>query len=314
MTGTHTNGFPEGYFIIRSVASNRLLDVALDSIEDGSEVILFPESETSLVESKLILCVWFTVAYHILQGRRNPNSNNQVHLTRERLDPKLILCFRFSLLIPLVRYALARLVMLSISKVNRVSTHPVVSFDISLFLDDRLVLRHRRPVSLPFPNSYSHPLPKFSYNKETAELHVEFSCDPTYPPRASVRSSGSWKAKAYLLASIPVRRPRTILDDATQLISSTLAAPFSFFSGTTSPNSTPEDVSQNGVDLKEEEVLEEDRGEEAEVDDSPEMSRPVRMLTIANSAMDDHHLVENARNRRRWQIVPLRTVSARTAA
>ncbi|KAF8921877.1 hypothetical protein CPB85DRAFT_1209376 [Mucidula mucida] len=262
MTGTHTNGFPEGYFIIRSVASNRLLDVALDSIEDGSEVILFPESETSLVES-----------------RRNPNSNNQVFF----IDTSGALC-------------------------SRSSGH---ALDIE---DDRLVLRHRRPVSLPFPNSYSHPLPKFSYNKETAELHVEFSCDPTYPPRASVRSSGSWKAKAYLLASIPVRRPRTILDDATQLISSTLAAPFSFFSGTTSPNSTPEDVSQNGVDLKEEEVLEEDRGEEAEVDDSPEMSRPVRMLTIANSAMDDHHLVENARNRRRWQIVPLRTVSARTAA
>ncbi|KAF9024114.1 hypothetical protein BDZ89DRAFT_989442 [Hymenopellis radicata] len=240
---TETNGFPEGYFIIRSVASNRLLDVSQDSIEDGATVILFPESETSLVES-----------------RRNPNSNNQVFF----MDTSGALC-------------------------SRSSGH---ALDIE---DDRLVLRHRRPVSLPFPNPYSHPLPKFSYNKETAEIHVEFSCDPTYPPRASARISGSWKGQTYLLASIPVRRPRTILDDATEFISSTLAAPFSLFSGNTSPQSaTPEDVFQNGVDLKEEEVLEEDRGEEAEVDDSPELSRSVRMLTIVNSAVDDHHLVEKA--------------------
>lgn len=46
------HGFPEGYFVIRSVASDRLLDVALDDVEDGTEVLLFPEKEHSLVESK----------------------------------------------------------------------------------------------------------------------------------------------------------------------------------------------------------------------------------------------------------------------
>jgi hypothetical protein len=46
-----TYGFPAGYFIIRSVATNRLLDVTMDNIEDGTEIILWPEKDTSLVES-----------------------------------------------------------------------------------------------------------------------------------------------------------------------------------------------------------------------------------------------------------------------
>jgi hypothetical protein len=46
-----TSGFPAGYFIVRSVASKRLLDVAGDGIEDGTEIVLWPEKEKSLVES-----------------------------------------------------------------------------------------------------------------------------------------------------------------------------------------------------------------------------------------------------------------------
>lgn len=44
-------GFPPGYFIVRSVATDRLLDVTEDEIEDSTEIILWPEKETSLVES-----------------------------------------------------------------------------------------------------------------------------------------------------------------------------------------------------------------------------------------------------------------------
>jgi hypothetical protein len=49
--GIQTNGFPPGYFVIRSVATNRLLDVTQDDVEDGTEILLWPEKETSLVES-----------------------------------------------------------------------------------------------------------------------------------------------------------------------------------------------------------------------------------------------------------------------
>lgn len=48
---TETSGFPPGYFTVRSVATNRVLDVTGDSIEDGTAIILYPETETSLVES-----------------------------------------------------------------------------------------------------------------------------------------------------------------------------------------------------------------------------------------------------------------------
>lgn len=52
MTGSlQTYGFPPGYFIIRSVATERLLDVDQDQVEDGSDLVLWPEKEYSLVES-----------------------------------------------------------------------------------------------------------------------------------------------------------------------------------------------------------------------------------------------------------------------
>lgn len=44
------NGFPPGYFIIRSDATNRLLDVHDDDVRDGAHLILWPEKETSLVQ------------------------------------------------------------------------------------------------------------------------------------------------------------------------------------------------------------------------------------------------------------------------
>jgi DDB1- and CUL4-associated factor 11 len=46
----HTYGFPPGYFTIKNVATSRLLDVQSDEVEDGTPVILWPETETSLVE------------------------------------------------------------------------------------------------------------------------------------------------------------------------------------------------------------------------------------------------------------------------
>ena len=52
-TSIEDSGFPAGYFVIRSVATNRLLDVTMDEIEDGTEIGLWPEKEKSLVESKL---------------------------------------------------------------------------------------------------------------------------------------------------------------------------------------------------------------------------------------------------------------------
>ena len=46
------HGFPAGYFLIRSVATGRVLDVEGHNINDGAEVILYPSTETSLGEGK----------------------------------------------------------------------------------------------------------------------------------------------------------------------------------------------------------------------------------------------------------------------
>lgn len=46
----HTYGFPAGYFVIKNVATGKLLDVQSDLVEDGTPVILYDETEKSIVE------------------------------------------------------------------------------------------------------------------------------------------------------------------------------------------------------------------------------------------------------------------------
>ncbi|KAF5368500.1 hypothetical protein D9758_002148 [Tetrapyrgos nigripes] len=159
--------------------------------------------------------------------------------------------------------------------------------------------RHRRPVLSPYPNAFSHPLPKFIFSKETGEISVHFSCDPSYPPSSSPPSD-AWREKSYLLASIPKRKPKGKIGRA-----------FSVFSSSSS-QSTLDDMAQSGIELGDDEILDEDRGEEGEVDDSTDLLRDVRMLTIADKKNSDKHLLEKARNRRKWQIIQLRSMNART--
>jgi hypothetical protein len=49
-------GFPSGYFVIRNVANGRLWDVGGDDVEDGIEILLWPEKDKSLVESGFTFC------------------------------------------------------------------------------------------------------------------------------------------------------------------------------------------------------------------------------------------------------------------
>ncbi|KAF8079013.1 hypothetical protein FPV67DRAFT_1444215 [Lyophyllum atratum] len=258
-TDVQTYGFPTGYFVLRNIATNRVLDVTGDGIEDGTEIILWSDNDTSLVET-----------------RRRPEANNQVFF----IDTSGALC-------------------------SRSSGHAV---DIE---GDKLVLRHRRPISHPFPNSYSHPLPTFSYSPENGEILVHFTSDPAYPPPE--QRSDTWKNKSYLLTSVPLRKPKTIIDDAAAFFSSALNSPLSFLSGRNpAPHATPDEVFSGPIDLDENEVLEEDRTEEAEVDDSPDIERKVRMVSIIDKERSDKVLGEKARDRRRWQVASLRRVDART--
>jgi len=260
-----TTGFPPGYFIIRSVASNRLLDVTMDYIEDGTEICLWPEKEKSLVESV-----------------RDPGTNNQVFF----IDTSGALC-------------------------SRSAGHAIDIED-----EESLVIRHRRPVSQPFPNDYAHPLPRFVYSSKTGEISVQFACDPSFPPGAS---SQAWRSKTYLLVSIPKRKPRTILDDASDFFTSKLlTSPMSLFTGSSasSPHVKPDEISNRdtGIDLTEDEILEEDKGEEAEVDNSTDLGRKVRIIEVptAEKNMMDLLLSEKAKKRRKWVVIPLRSSTAKT--
>ncbi|PPQ64287.1 hypothetical protein CVT26_002170 [Gymnopilus dilepis] len=262
------SGFPAGYFVIRSVAAARLLDVTGDEVEDGTEIALWPEKEKSLVETF-----------------RNPANNNQVFF----IDTSGALC-------------------------SRSSGHAI---DVE---DNRLVLRHRRPVSHPYPNSYSHPLPKFSYDPDSGEITVQFTCDPSYPPPPPPGKSPStaWQGKTYLLTSVPLRKPRTILDDASHFIASNIFSPISMLTtGQPAPApARPDEVFNGDIDLNEDELVEEERGEEAEVDDSPELGRKVRVVTVPTQEKNimDMVLSDKTRRRRQWDVLPLRVSNARTPA
>jgi len=54
------SGFPSGYFVVKSIANGRVLDVLGDGVEDGTDVALWPEKESSLVESEG--CLLLTLA------------------------------------------------------------------------------------------------------------------------------------------------------------------------------------------------------------------------------------------------------------
>jgi len=254
----NTYGFPPGYFLIRSLATNRLLDVTQGSTEDGTEIILYPQTESSLVETM-----------------RSPESDNQVFF----IDNSGHLC-------------------------SRSSGHAV---DVE---DERLVIRHRRPVTHPFPNAYSHPLPRFSYDSETKSINVHFAADPAYHAsavRAVTVALSAWKDKNYLLSSLPLRRPRTIMDDASEIITSAVSSPITAFFGSLSPRprATADEVFSSGdIDLREDEILEQDRSEEGEVDDSPEKYRKIRVVSISKEDLQASG--EKTRARKQWEVIQIR--------
>jgi len=141
---------------------------------------------------------------------------------------------------------------------------------------------------------------------------VHFACDPAYPRPGQPRSE-AWKSKTYVLASIPERKPRTVLDDTSEFFATNILGPIGgVFGAAFKPQATPDAVVKSGLELGTDEVVEEERREEDEVDDSPELLRRIRVLAIAEKEHEDMKLTEGARDRRRWIVTPLRQGNART--
>lgn len=85
----------------------------------------------------------------------------------------------------------------------------------------------------------------------------------------------------------------------------------SLLSGTIGHNKpTPDQVFDGGdIDLRDDEILDLDRTEEGEVDDSPDLLRVVGVVTV--SPTDYDKTVEPYKAlRRRWEILPLRAARA----
>ena len=63
--------------------------------------------------------------------------------------------------------------------------------------------------------------------------------------------------------------------------------------------------------IHEDEAEELERGDETEVDDDPSRVRVVRV--IGRTPEEHHELSDKAWDRRRWEVVPLRTIPTRNA-
>lgn len=266
-----------------------------------------------------------------------------------------------------------------------------------------LVLRHRRPITHPYPNKYSHDLPRFGYDPVSGNISIAFISDPSYPdsrpkareppptppeaglehdqgesrsyltasfqitngssssielsvpereppqtspsnssppvhghghahptpaavvrqPPRRIRAADSWKTRVYLLTALPARKPKTLLDDAAAFLASTasiLAFPFSAApsSSLSSPGAGHTHPSSDGVvrqrthidsgeyDLRESEIVEEERAEAEEVDDDPDPTRRVKVYGFRPRDLAEGAGNPRARERRRWEIVPIR--------
>jgi DDB1- and CUL4-associated factor 11 len=133
---------------------------------------------------------------------------------------------------------------------------------------------------------------------------VEFENDPEFA------GGTAWRAKTFYLTALPRPRPRTLLDDATNVLTSAFRAPLSLFG---SPSLTAHDSIAAGTDdtfnLRQEEVEEQDRGEDAEADDDPARDRAVRVIGLTRQ--EHLELSDKAWARRQWEVLPLRTTAAR---
>ncbi|CAE6470404.1 unnamed protein product [Rhizoctonia solani] len=243
------SGFPTGYFVIKNCANGRLLDVATNSAQDGTQVVLWDAKENSLV----------------------------LHHTGA-------LC-------------------------SKASGHAV---DIE---GGRLVLRHRKPFTLPFPNAESHPLPRITYVASSKLIRATFGCDPNYPPPGAPDPTNAWRSMDYILGAVPIRKPRSFLENTMAMMSTigaSLSKPQALISG---PSAAPiatafghDDASASDFALRDDEVMEEERVSEGDdADDSPEAGRPIRVLELPIGWLEKgaFKLSDAALRRRQWEVIPI---------
>jgi hypothetical protein len=169
---------------------------------------------------------------------------------------------------------------------------------------------------MPFPNSLSHPHPQFHYLPTSGQISVSFSYEPAYPGQGA--SAGSWRDRTYLLTSVPARKPRGLMDDASDFFqgaASAISSPFAMAFGMPnqpdpSASASVAEVQKGEFDLREDELSEVDRAEEDGIDDSPDPLRRVRVISLASGVT--LNVGPMTRERRRWEVIPLLKTKAMT--
>jgi WD repeat-containing protein 23 len=160
----------------------------------------------------------------------------------------------------------------------------------------------------PYPNSYSHPIAQFHFDPKVGHLGITFSCDPAFHSSDSANPSLSRTemngSEVFLLVSIPQRRPAGFMDSITSMFSSATAIATG---RAVSPQ--PEDIFDGRIDLREDELVEGERGESEEIDDDPDPKRDLRVVRVSG-----HGLYASANLRRKWEVLPLRAQRAMTGS
>lgn len=145
---------------------------------------------------------------------------------------------------------------------------------------------------------------------------MHFLCDPTYPLPGEPTSE-AWRHKTYVLTSVPLKKPRSVLDDASTFFATNVFRPIEGvltrgLGGSAVGRSTAEEVQDASIEITDDDVVEEDRAEENEIDDSPELVRRVRVVGIVDKEKKDEYIGERMKRRRMWVVHGLRKSNART--
>lgn len=96
-----------------------------------------------------------------------------------------------------------------------------------------------------------------------------------------------------------------MLDDAADIIAHAFSSPLALFSPTPAAPEPGE-----AFDLREDEIEEQERTEDAEIDDAEDKVRKMRV--VGTTAEEDRRLGKQALARRVWEVLPLRTAARRT--
>ncbi|KAH7107036.1 hypothetical protein BKA62DRAFT_685816 [Auriculariales sp. MPI-PUGE-AT-0066] len=159
----------------------------------------------------------------------------------------------------------------------------------------KLVIRHRRPISFPFPNSFSHPLPVFEYSPTDQRIIVRF------PGQTSAQDTPR------MLVAVPKRRPRTFFDSVgetlTAAATTVVFAPLAL-TGLASPKptstATVDDMAEADFNLRDHELDAQDTlSDEDNADDDPERQRTMRIVV-----QESLHSQEAVR-RTQWEVISI---------